>query len=125
MKLATLAVHAGDRQPLGRYVPSTTPIYGASSYAYSRMEQLDRVFEGEVPGQGYARYGSPTCAALEEQVAALEGGDLAVTAASGMAALYVALMAALTDRRKSIVAAHALFGEIFRLLSAELESAGV
>ena len=125
MKLATLAVHAGDRKQLGEYVPATTPIYGATSYAYPRMEQLERVFEGEVPGQGYARYGSPTCAALEEQIAALEGGDLAVTAASGMAALYVALMAALTDRRKSIVAANALFGETFRLLSGVLEPAGV
>lgn len=125
MKLGTFAVHAGDRKQLGDYVPATTPIYGASSYAYPRMEQLERVFEGEVPGQGYARYGSPTCAVLEEQVAALEGGDLAVTAASGMAALYVALMAALTDRRKSIVAANALFGETFRLLSGVLEPAGV
>ena len=125
MKLATLAVHAGDRKRLGEYVPATTPIYGASSYAYPRMEQLDRVFEGEVPGQGYARYGNPTCAALEEQVAALEGADVAVASASGMAALYVALTAALTDRRKSIVAAHALFGETFRLLSAVLEPAGV
>ena len=65
MKHATLAVHAGDRKQLGEYVPATTPIYGATSYAYPRMEQLERVFEGEVPGQGYARYGSPTCAALE------------------------------------------------------------
>ena len=125
MKLATLAVHAGDRKRLGEYVPATTPIYGASSYAYPRMEQLDRVFEGEVAGQGYARYGNPTCAALEEQVAALEGADVAVATASGMAALYVALTAALSDRRKSIVAAHALLGDTFRLLSAVLEPAGV
>ena len=125
MKLATLAVHAGDRKPLGEYVPATTPIYGATSYAYPRMEQMDRVFEGEVAGQGYARYGNPTCAALEEQIAVLEGADAAISAASGMAALYVALMAALTGRRKSIVAAHALFGETFRLISAVLEPAGV
>ena len=125
MKLATLAVHAGDRKPLGEFVPTTTPIYGATSYAYQRMEQLDRVFEGEVSGQGYVRYGNPTCAALEEQIAALEGGDVAVASASGMAALYVALMAALSDRGKSIVAAQALLGDTFRLLSAVLEPAGV
>ena len=89
------------------------------------MEQLDRVFEGEVSGQGYVRYGNPTCAALEEQIAALEGGDVAVASASGMAALYVALMAALSDRGKSIVAAQALLGDTFRLLSAVLEPAGV
>ncbi len=125
MKLETLAVHAGDRKKLGDYVPVTTPIYGASSYVYDRTEDLDRVFADEKQGQTYARYGSPTTNALEEQVAALEGAEFAQASASGMASLHLALLAALTDRRRSIVAANVLFGQSFSLLMKVLEPTGV
>ena len=125
MKRATQAVHAGDRKAPGEFTPATTPIHAASSYFYSRMEDIEKVFAGEVPGQGYARYGNPTNEALEELVAALEGAETACAAASGMAALYVALSAALTDRRKSILAGNALFGETFRMLGEIFEPMGV
>ena len=125
MKLPTRAVHAGDRKPGGTFVPATTPIYAASSYFYRRMEDIEKVFAGETVGQGYARYGNPTTEALEELVAALEGGDTGCASASGMAALYVALSAALTDRRKSIVAGNALLGDTFRMLDEIVEPMGV
>ena len=125
MKLETLAVHAGDRKKPGDYIPVTTPIYGASSYIYERLEDLDRVFADEKQGQSYARYGSPTTNALEEQVAALEGGEFALASASGMASLHLALLAALTDRRKSIVAANVLFGQSMTLMMNLLEPTGV
>jgi O-acetylhomoserine/O-acetylserine sulfhydrylase-like pyridoxal-dependent enzyme len=125
MKLETLAVHAGDRKKPGDYIPVTTPIYGASSYIYEHIEDLDRVFADEKQGQSYARYGSPTTNALEEQVAALEGGEFALASASGMASLHLALLAALTDRRKSIVAANVLFGQSMTLMMNLLEPTGV
>ena len=125
MKLDTLAVHAGDRKKPGAYIPATTPIYGASSYYYERVEDLDRVFKDEAAGHGYSRYGNPTTAALEELVATLEGGDLAVATSSGMAALHLALLAAITDRRKSIVAANVLYGQTFTLLMNVLDPGGV
>ena len=46
MKLDTLAVHAGDRKKPGEYIPATTPIYGASSYYYEHVEDLDRGLQG-------------------------------------------------------------------------------
>ena len=125
MKLETLAVHAGDRKKLGDYVPVTTPIYSAASFSYERTEDLDRVFSDEMPGQGYSRYGNPTTAALEEQMAVLEQGDFAVATSSGMAALHMAILGALTDRRKSIVAANLLYGQTFVLLMNVLEPGGV
>ena len=125
MKLDTLAVHAGDRKKPGEYIPATTPIYGASSYYYEHVEDLDRVFKDEAAGHGYSRYGNPTTAALEELVATLEGGDLAVATSSGMAALHLALLAAIIDRRKSIVAANVLYGQTFTLLMNVLEPGGV
>ena len=125
MKLDTLAVHAGDRKKPGEYIPTTTPIYGASSYYYEHVEDLDRVFRDEAAGHGYSRYGNPTTAALEELMATLEGGDLAVATSSGMAALHLALLAAITDRRKSIVAANVLYGQTLTMLLNVLEPAGV
>ncbi|MBI3666777.1 MAG: PLP-dependent transferase [Acidobacteria bacterium] len=125
MKLDTLAVHAGDRKRTGSFVPVTTPIYSASSFFYPELETLDRVFGNEIPGQNYTRYGNPTSNALEEQVAALEGGEWALACASGMAALHLAVTAALADRRKSIVAGPVLYGATIRLLTEILVPAGV
>ncbi|MEX2303450.1 MAG: PLP-dependent aspartate aminotransferase family protein [Bryobacterales bacterium] len=125
MKLPTLAVHAGDRKKPGDYIPVTTPIHGAASYVYEDIEDLDRVFGGERPGMMYGRYGNPTVEALEEQIAALEGGDFAIATSSGMAAIHLALQAALLDRRKSIVAAKVLYGQTLTLLMSVLEPGGI
>ena len=125
MKLPTKAVHAGDRKKLGDYVPVTTPIYMASSFFYEQVAELDRVFGNEKEGQSYSRYGNPTVEALEQQIAALEGADVALAASSGMAAIHLSLLAALTDRRRSIVAANVLYGQTISLLMNVLEPSGV
>jgi len=125
VKIQTKAVHAGDRRKAGKHVPVTTPIYTASSYFYESMEELDRVFGQEDPGYCYSRYDNPTNAALEEQAAALEGGHGALACSSGMAAIHMALIAALADRRKSVLAANALYGATVSLLMNVLEPSGV
>ena len=125
MKIQTKAVHAGDRKRAGTHVPATTPIYTASSYFYDSMEELDRVFGREATGYCYSRYDNPTNAALEEQAAALEGGHGALATSSGMAAVHMALIAALADRRKSVLAADALYGATIGLLMNVMEPSGV
>jgi cystathionine beta-lyase/cystathionine gamma-synthase len=125
VKIDTKAVHAGDRKKLGRHVPVTTPIYTAASFFYENLEDLDRIFGREEQGYCYSRYDNPTNAALEEQMASLENGHGALACGSGMSAIHVALLAALTDRRKSIVAAHALYGATVSLLMNVLEPLGV
>jgi len=125
VRIETRAVHAGDRKKAGAHVPATTPIYTAASYFYDTMEELDRVFAHEEPGYCYARYDNPTNAALEELVAALEGGHGALACGSGMAAIHIALVAALADRRKSVLAANALYGATVSLLMNVLEPSGI
>jgi len=125
VKIQTKAVHAGDRKKAGAYVPATTPIYTASTYFYESMEELDRVFGHEDPGYCYSRYDNPTNAALEEQAAALESGHGALACSSGMAAIHMALLAALADRRKSVLAANALYGATVSLLMNVMEASGV
>jgi cystathionine beta-lyase/cystathionine gamma-synthase len=125
LQIHTKAVHAGDRKKAPAHIPSTTPIHTASSFFYESMEQLDRIFGQEEQGYCYARYDNPSSAALEELLTSLENGAGALTCASGMAALHMALLTALADRRKSIVAADALYGATVGLLMKVMEPAGV
>ena len=125
MQIHTKAVHAGDRKKPPRNIPVSTPIYTASSYFCESMEQLDRVFGQEEPGYCYSRYDNPTNGALEELVCSLEGGHGALACASGMAAIQMAVVTALNDRRKSVVAANATYGATVSLLLKVLEPAGV
>lgn len=125
MKIHTKAVHAGDRKKPGPHIPVTTPIHTAASYFYQSMEQLDRVFAQEEKGYVYSRYDNPSAAALEEVMTALESGHGALACASGMAAIQMAILTALADRRKSLIAADALYGATVTLLLNVLEPAGV
>lgn len=129
MKIETKAIHAGDRKPdptkPGAFVPVTTPIYTAASYIYQNTAQLDRVLGREEDGYCYSRYDNPTNAALEELMATLENGHGALACSSGMMALHIALLAALTDRRKSVLAASALYGATTSLLTQVLEPLGI
>jgi cystathionine beta-lyase/cystathionine gamma-synthase len=129
MKIETKVVHAGDRKNSpdtpGAFVPSSTPIYTATTYLYEDTAKLDRVLGREEPGFCYGRYDNPTRSALEELLTALEAGHGAQVCSSGMMAIHVALLAALTDRRKSVLAANALYGATTTLLNQVLEPLGV
>ena len=125
VRIHTKAIHAGDRKKAPLQTPVSTPIYAASSYFCDGMEQLDRIFAREEPGYCYSRYDNPTNAALEELAASLENGHGALACASGMSAVQLGILAALTDRRKSVVAADALYGATVSLLIKVFEPLGV
>ena len=76
-RFATICVHAGQEPD-----PSTgaiiTPIYQTSTYVQEAL--------GKHKGYEYARTQNPTRAALEANLAAIEGGKAAFAFASGMAA---------------------------------------
>jgi O-succinylhomoserine (thiol)-lyase len=114
MKIATLCVHAGHR-PDALTGAVTVPIYATSTYAYTRF--------GEHRGWEYSRTANPTRTALEQAMAALEGGADACGFASGMAAID-----AVTDLLQSgdhIVAGDDLYGGTHRLFTSVTERHGV
>jgi len=125
MKFESKTVHAGDRRKPGNFVPVTTPIYTAASYFYDSMEQLDRVFGREEAGQSYARYDNPTTSALEALMTELEGGHGAFACSSGMMALHMAVLAALVDRPKRVVAGSVLYGATTQMLMTVFGALGV
>jgi cystathionine gamma-synthase len=80
MRLQTKAVHIGvDKDSAFNSV--ITPIYQTSTF---RFEDI-----GITKGYDYTRTANPTRTALEENIAALEGGICARAIASGMAAISV------------------------------------
>jgi cystathionine gamma-synthase/methionine-gamma-lyase len=125
MKFETKTVHFADRKKPGSFIPVTTPIHTAASYAYESMDQLDRILGQEEEGPSYARFDNPTRTALEELVTELEGGAGAIACASGMIAIHTALLAALVDRPKRVIAASAIYGATQHLLMSILGPMGV
>lgn len=118
MKFESEVVHAGDRkrQCAGLPIPATTPIHLGTTFFYDSSETLDRVLGSPEEGFSYARYSSPTNAALEELTTQLERGHGSLATASGMAAVQIALQAALLDRSHSVIASHAIYGATVGLL---------
>lgn len=115
-EFSTRAVHAGERRPAPRGLPTSTPIYAASTFTYDTMAEVDEVFAGARPGYVYSRHGNPTTAALEEAVNTLEGGAGACAYASGMAALHAALVACELTHGATVLASQDLYGATLKLL---------
>ncbi|PYR90211.1 MAG: cystathionine gamma-synthase [Acidobacteria bacterium] len=103
-RFSTICIHAGQTPD-----PSTgaiiTPIFQTSTYVQDEL--------GKHKGFEYARTQNPTRAALEANVAAIEGGNAAFAYASGMAAI-----GAITTMLKSgdhVVVTDNTYGGTFRL----------
>lgn len=85
---ATLAVHAGA-QPDPATGARATPIYQTSSFVFEDADRAAALFGLKAFGNIYSRITNPTCAVLEERIAALEGGTAALAVASGHAAQQI------------------------------------
>ncbi len=116
LAIATQLVHAGERRAVPLGVPAATPIYATSTFVFERMEDVDRVVEGEIKDYVYSRYGNPTVAALEEAVARIENGKFAFAFGSGMAALHAALLACELAPGAVVLASQDLYGASLELL---------
>lgn len=105
MDPVTRLVHAG--QDIDRaYRSITPPIYQTSTF---RFEDV-----GATSGYEYTRLGNPTRHALEVLLAELEGGAGAVAAASGMAAISIAL--AVFEAGAHLLCTRDCYGGTYRLL---------
>ncbi|NBQ90563.1 MAG: O-acetylhomoserine aminocarboxypropyltransferase/cysteine synthase [Betaproteobacteria bacterium] len=119
----TLAIHAGQIPDVATGARAL-PIYQTTSFVFDSAEHAAALFNAQTFGNIYSRLSNPTVAALEERVAALEGGRAAVATASGMAAESLALMT-LLNRGDHIVAAGALYGGTVTMLAVDLARFGI
>ncbi len=119
----TLAIHAGQI-PDAATGARALPIYQTTSFVFDSAEHAAALFNLATFGNVYSRLSNPTVAALEERVAALEGGRAAVASASGMAAEAMALMTIL-QHGDHVVAAGALYGGTVTMLAVNLRKFGI
>jgi O-acetylhomoserine (thiol)-lyase len=119
----TLALHAGAR-PDPATGARATPIYQTSSYVFPDTDHAAALFNMERAGHVYSRISNPTCAVLEERIAALEDGVGAIATASGQAALHLAIVT-LMGAGGHIVASRALYGGSHNLLDYTLPRFGI
>ncbi|WP_433572254.1 cystathionine gamma-synthase [Streptomyces sp. CA-251247] len=114
--LETLAIHAGNTaDPLtGAVVP---PIYQVSTYKQDGVGGLRGGYE-------YSRSANPTRTALEENLAALEGGRRGLAFASGLAA-EDCLLRALLEPGDHVVIPNDAYGGTFRLFAKVVSRWGV
>ena len=106
MGFATTAIHAGqEADPTTGSV--TVPIYQTSTYQQDGL--------GKHKGYEYARTQNPTRAALERNIAALEGAQFGYAFASGMAAIDATLR--LVKAGDHVIVSDNTYGGTFRLFS--------
>jgi cystathionine gamma-lyase len=114
MRFETLAVHAGQK-PDPAYGAVMVPIYQTSTFAFKGVNQ---------PGPfDYSRSGNPTRKALEECLAALEGGQFGYAFGTGMAAEATTL--AMFGNTDHVLIHDDLYGGTYRLLTKVMKNFGV
>ena len=105
MKFETLAIHAGQ-EPDPNNGAVMTPVYLTSTYMQDGVGKPRQGYE-------YSRTQNPTRKALQDCLAALEGGSYGLAFASGLAATDTVLR--LLDSDSHVVAGDDVYGGTFRL----------
>jgi O-acetylhomoserine (thiol)-lyase len=119
----TLALHAGWRRDNATHAVAV-PIYQTTSYLFDDTAQAARLFGLEELGNIYTRIMNPTSDALEQRIAALEGGVAGLAVASGQAASALAVqnVARVGD---NIVSSTDLYGGTWNLFANTLKDQGI
>lgn len=119
----TLALHAGysgDPTTKSRAVP----IYQTTSYLFDDADHAARLFGLEEFGNIYTRLMNPTTDVLEQRVAALHGGSMAVATASGQAAQMLAITN-IVEAGDEIISGSSLYGGTYNLFHHTLPKLGI
>ncbi len=119
----TLCLHAGQ-VPDAATGARALPIYQTTSFLFDSADHAASLFNLQTFGNVYSRISNPTVAALEERIAALEGGRAALAAATGMAAQMLALLT-LCRHGDHIVAARALYGGTYSQFATTFDQFGI
>ena len=101
----TIALHSGWRsdETTGSVA---VPIHQTTSFQFDDTEHAANLFALSELGNIYSRIMNPTCAVLEDRIAALEGGVGALAVASGQAASAVAIQNLATNGDNIVVSSH-------------------
>ena len=104
----TIGLHAGWRKDENTNSVAV-PIHQTTSFQFDDTEHAANLFALSELGNIYSRIMNPTCAVLEDRIAALEGGVGALAVASGQAASAYAIQNIAKNGDNIVASAH-LYG---------------
>ena len=122
MKIETKYLHAGYEPKNGE--PNALPIYQSTTYRYDSTEHIGKLFDLSVEGHMYSRISNPTVAAVEEKIAALEGGVGALCTTSGQAASLISILNIL-HAGDHLVCSAKIYGGTINLFAVTIKNMGI
>lgn len=103
----TQAVRGGLRR--SEFGETSEALFLTSGYVYDCAEDAEAAFKGDLKRFMYSRFSNPTVAMFEERLRLIEGAEACRATATGMAAVFAALLCQLRAGDR-VVASRALFG---------------
>ena len=122
-KFETQQIHAGQT-PDATTGARALPIYQTTSFEFGTTEVAAARFALQDLGPIYTRIGNPTQGAVEDRVAALEGGVAALLLSSGSAANAIAIQN-IAEAGDHIVSSPSLYGGTYNLFHYTLPKFGI
>src|SRR6201996_1420759 len=119
---ATLLVRGGSaRSP---YDETSEALFMTSGFVYDDAAAAEAAFANDGSRYVYSRYRNPTVAMFEERLRLIEGAEACRATASGMAAVFAALLCRLRAGQK-VVSSRALFGSCHYIVTELLPRWGI
>jgi O-succinylhomoserine sulfhydrylase len=122
LRPATKLVRGGLRR--SEFRETSEALFLNSGFVYDDAAQAEAAFNGDVDVFIYSRYGNPTVATFEDRLALLEGAEACRATATGMAAVFAALLCQVSAGDR-VVAARELFGSCHYIVAKLLPRWGV
>ncbi len=120
MKQETLAIHDGSERGLTAH----TPIHRNTAYHFKSTQHAADLFGLKELGSIYTRIDNPSNEALERRLASLEGGNAALTLASGTAAIFYSIIN-LCQAGDEFIASSDLYGGTVTMFNSILPQLGI
>ncbi len=122
MKDETKCLHAGYTPKNAE--PRVVPIVQSTTYVYDSTEDVAAVFDDPTKSLIYSRFANPTVMAVEEKIAALEGGIGAMCTTSGQAATLLAILN-ICQAGDSFISTSEIYGGTINLFAHTFKKMGI
>ncbi|WMJ22148.1 aminotransferase class I/II-fold pyridoxal phosphate-dependent enzyme [Paludicola sp. MB14-C6] len=122
MNIETKCLHSGYTPKNGE--PRALPIYQSTTYTYDSTEHVGALFDLTAAGHMYSRISNPTVDAVEQKIAALEGGVGALCTTSGQAASLISILN-IMGAGDHFISAATIYGGTINLFAVTLKKFGI
>ena len=119
---ATLLVRGGSER--SAYDETSEALFMTSGFVYGTAAEAEAAFKQDGSRYVYSRYRNPTVTMFEERLRLIEGAEACRATASGMAAVFAALLCKVRAGQR-VVASRALFGSCYYIVAELLPRYGV